>query len=85
MTEIITFIITVAAMTIGYLIGSRERINAPEIAHKIKQKIIQSQIKAGPLMRPTVKQIDKRENKKLYEGVEETKKAFDALGVKENA
>jgi len=83
MAEIITFIITIASFLIGYQIGRKERIDAPEIDRKIKQKIVQSQIKVGPIMRPTATQIDRKHNKTLYEGVDEVKKAFDQLGVKD--
>lgn len=67
---------------LGYFIGRGEKINTPLIAETIKKKIKMSQIKPGPLMRPTIKQIDRRENKSLYEGMDEVKKAFDDLGVK---
>lgn len=66
---------------VGYFIGRGEKINAPLIAETIKKKIKMSQIKPGPLMRPSLKQIDRRENKKKYEGIDETAKAFKELGV----
>ena len=83
MTEIITALITIVAMTIGYVVGRGEKINAPLIAETIRKKIKMSQLKPGPLMRPSIKQIDRRQNKKLYEGVDETAKAFKELGVKD--
>lgn len=80
--QIITAIIVLSSFLIGYSIGKNERLAIPEIKEAIRKKIIQSKIKPGPLMRPSVKQIDRRDNKKLYEGIDEVKRAFDELGVK---
>ena len=85
MDEIITFIITLTAMTIGYMVGKGKTVDIPTVAENIRKKIISTTgPKPGPLHRPTIKQIDRKKNKKYYEGVDEVKKAFEQLGVKEN-
>ena len=85
MDEIITFIITLTAMTIGYMVGKGKNVDIPTVAENIRKKIISTTgPKPGPLHRPTIKQIDRKKNKNLYEGIDEVKKAFDQLGVKEN-
>lgn len=82
MTEIITFLITICSFVVGYFIGRREKLEAPVIAEAIKKRIKMSKIKPGPLMRPSLDKLERKQNKKLYEGIDETKRAFDELGVK---
>jgi hypothetical protein len=81
MDSLITFFITLTSFLLGYFIGRGEKINAPLLAETIRKKLKMSKLKPGPLMRPTVKQIDRRQNKELYEGMDETAKAFKEMGV----
>lgn len=81
MNSLIIFFITITSLLIGYLIGKNNRVEIPTVSEVIK-KVKMSQVKPGPIMRPSIKQIDRRENKVLYEGIDEVKKAFDELGVK---
>lgn len=82
MTEIITFAITIVSFLAGYFLGRNSELTAPLIVEKLKKRIIKSQSKPGPINRPTAKIVDKKKNKSLYEGIDETSKAFEEMGVK---
>lgn len=81
--QILIFVVTLVSFLLGYYLGKGEKVNIPGYIEEVKHKVSMSQVKPGPIMRPNLKQIDRRQNKSLYEGIDEVKKAFSELGVKD--